>query len=64
MTSTHTDCRSETGITVGLIDALIAILRVLSSRDLTQADVVEALKDLSTDADFETLLSALSAAQQ
>lgn len=54
-----TECRSETGITVGLVDALISILRVLSPRDLTEHEVVEALKDLKDDPDFATLLSAL-----
>jgi hypothetical protein len=42
---TSTDCRDDTGITVGLIDGLIAIVRVLVQRDLTAPEVVEALKD-------------------
>jgi len=58
-TTTHTDCRSEIGITVGLIDALISILRVLSPRDLTADEIKEALKDLKADSDFDTLLKAL-----
>ena len=61
MTQTHTECRSETGITVGLVDALISILRVLSPRDLTEQEVTEALKDLKEDPDFKTLLDALTA---
>ncbi len=44
MPDTHTDCRSEEGITVGLVDALISILRVLAKRDLTTPAVREALK--------------------
>ena len=60
MTQTHTECRSETGITVGLIDAFISILRVLSPRDLTDQEVKEALKDLKEDPDFKTLLNALT----
>lgn len=43
------DCRSEIGITVGLVDALIAILRVIVSRDLTAPAVIEALRDLAQD---------------
>jgi hypothetical protein len=31
----HTDCRSEVGVTVGLIDALISLARVLATRDLS-----------------------------
>ena len=53
------DCRSETGITIGLIDALITINRLLIDRDLTDTDVKEALKDLKADTDFKDLLLVL-----
>lgn len=33
MAECFTDCRSEEGITVGLIDSIITATRVLSSRD-------------------------------
>ena len=35
MSQVHTDCRTEAGVTVGLIDALITICRVLAKRDLS-----------------------------
>lgn len=48
---TTTDCRSEEGITVGLVDAIISISRVLAKRDLSPHAVQEALKDLAADED-------------
>jgi hypothetical protein len=51
-----TDCRAENGITVGLIDALISIARVLVKRDFNDAAVQEALKDLATDEDVAEIL--------
>lgn len=48
------DCRSEEGITAGLIDSLISISRVLAKRDLSGKSLAvrEALKDLYNDEDF------------
>jgi len=51
----HTDCRSEDGITVGLIDSIITSCRVLSSRDLTCEAAVEALRDLRSDSDVSLI---------
>lgn len=51
-------CRSEEGITVGLVDALIAVLRVLAPRDLSAPDVQEALADLLQDPDLRTVQDA------
>jgi hypothetical protein len=51
-------CRSEEGITVGLVDALITIHRVLAVRDLSPAPVQEALADLLEDPDFRTVRDA------
>jgi len=51
------DCRSEVGVTVGLVDGVIAICRVLASRDLSAPEVREALKDLRADEDLNILLS-------
>lgn len=48
-------CRSEDGITVGLVDALIGIMRVLAPRDLSATSVQEALADLLEDPDFRTV---------
>ncbi len=50
-------CRSEEGITVGLVDALIGIMRVLAARDLSPQPVQEALADLLDDPDFRTVRS-------
>lgn len=50
------DCRSPEGITVGLIDALISISRILANRDLTPPGVQEALKDLAEDEDIAKVL--------
>ena len=52
------DCRNEVGVTVGLVDGVIAICRVLAARDLSAPDVREALKDLRADEDLNTLLTA------
>lgn len=55
-TQTSTDCRDETGITVGLIDAIITLARLLKDRDLSAVEVREALADLQTDEDVKYLL--------
>lgn len=49
-------CRSESGITVGLVDAVIAVLRVLAARNLTPPTVQEALADLREDPDLADVL--------
>ena len=51
-----TDCRTEVGVTVGLIDSLIAIARVLAKRDLSPAEAREALADLRSDEDMARVL--------
>lgn len=51
------DCRSEEGITVGLIDSIISICRLLSKRDMEDISIKEALKDLSADEDFNFILN-------
>ncbi len=52
-----TDCREETGITVGLIDSIITQCRLLRKRDLTSKEVKEALKDLLDDEDLTHIIS-------
>ncbi|MEU9333148.1 hypothetical protein AB0D49_08280 [Streptomyces sp. NPDC048290] len=52
------NCRSEEGITVGLVDAVIGIVRVLAPRDLRAVNVQEALADLFEDRDFQTIQNA------
>ncbi|WP_288446507.1 hypothetical protein [uncultured Chryseobacterium sp.] len=52
------DCRSEEGITIGLIDSLISIARVLAKRDLDESRAIkEALKDLINDEDIDKIIS-------
>ena len=53
----HTDCRSADGVTVGLIDSIIYIARVLRTHNLNTSNVVEALKDLRSDEDVRHLLN-------
>lgn len=50
-----TDCRTEEGITVGLIDSLISIARVLSKRNLSSSEIKEALQDLREDEDVNVI---------
>lgn len=52
------DCRSEAGVTVGLIDAIISICRIAAKRDHTDPSVVEALADLRSDEDLVLLLNS------
>jgi hypothetical protein len=51
-----TDCRSDEGVTVALIDSIIGIARVLCGRNLETREVTEALKDLRNDEDVKSLL--------
>lgn len=57
ITEIYSDCRSEEGITIGLVDALISISRILSKRDLNSPQIKEALKDLVGDEDLKFILS-------
>lgn len=53
------DCRSEEGITIGLIDSIISICRILARRDLEQTDnIKEALIDLAHDEDVHKVTVA------
>lgn len=63
---TVTDCRSEEGITVGLIDSLISISRVLHVRlqDELPTAVVDALQDLGSDFDFNYIATKAQLAWQ
>ncbi|MBX4189829.1 hypothetical protein KW791_00825 [Candidatus Parcubacteria bacterium] len=53
---TSTDCRDEDGITVGLVDSIISIARILVKRDLASPAVSEALKDLQNDEDVSKVV--------
>lgn len=50
-----TDCRQQTGITVGLLDGLIAQIRIIRDRNLKPDEIIEVFKDLADDEDFEWL---------
>lgn len=54
------DCRSYDGVTIGLIDALISVSRILAHRDFgrpyAKPPVREALRDLDEDADVRAVL--------
>lgn len=60
MNHAHTDCRDEIGITVGLLDTLITVCRILKHRDLSSAEVLEALKDLRQDEDVSMIFAVSS----
>jgi DNA-binding CsgD family transcriptional regulator len=51
------DCRSEIGITVGVVDALITMCRLLALRDFSAPEVREALKDLRSDEDVRRVFN-------
>jgi len=53
-----TDCRSEEGITTGLVDSLITICRILAKRDLSPLPVQEALVDYFHEEDVDAILNA------
>lgn len=55
------DCRSEVGITIGLIDCILSISRVLAPRlagidTRIDSPIAEALKDLGDDMDLHSIL--------
>lgn len=52
----HTDCRSQVGITIGLIDAIISISRILVDRDWDQPEIQEALADLRQDDNLHQIM--------
>lgn len=57
--ATTTDCRTEDGITVGLVDSLITIGRILKQRLVmlkSTPAIEEALKDLKNDTDLKFIL--------
>lgn len=63
MAEHSTNCRSADGIATGLIDGIIASLRVLH-RHYPNADISEALKDLADDEDFNWLLEKMEATER
>ena len=58
MEEVHSDCRTEEGITIGLIDSLIFICRELARKDLSSEMVQSTLRDFRNDADVKKLFNA------
>jgi hypothetical protein len=42
------ECNSEIGITIGLIDSIMASANALHGRDWNHCDIIEAIKDLKS----------------
>lgn len=62
---TFTDCRSEAGVTVGLVDAVITCCRLLAVRDLALDPAVqEAVADLRADEDVHAVACAEQAGRK
>lgn len=59
---TSSDCRTEDGVTVGLIDSVITMLQLLKDRDLTSEAAQAALKDLASQEGFASVLRAVAGA--
>ena len=53
------DCREEDGITIGLMDGIIAQVRILRDRKLKSKEIKEVFKDLADDEDFEWLCNKI-----
>lgn len=54
------DCRSEDGITIGIIDGIITLARLGAIRDLSSPNIKSALKDLIQDEDLKYILNYLN----
>jgi hypothetical protein len=54
----YLEAKSEVGITVSLIDAVVAMGALLKLRDLRHPIAADALKDLATDTDLADLVAA------
>lgn len=52
-----TDCRTDEGKTVGLIDSIIFIARILAERDLSSPTIQSALRDFRGDEDVKKLMA-------
>lgn len=49
------NCKSEEGVTISLIDSLMAVAKVINGRDLSHPQIQEAIKDLKSDVDIKSL---------
>lgn len=61
---THTECGSRVGIAVSLVEAIIAISRILWMMDLSSPEVQEALKDLRDTYELTMLVTLETKAPQ
>lgn len=59
MDEVFTDCRSEEGVTIGLLDSIIFIARVLAKRDFQPQEIQSALRDFRNDEDVKKLWDAV-----
>lgn len=64
LTEEEISCRSDEGITVGLVDSFITNLRLFKDRDLSPQSVQEALLDVADDPDFKYFLKELKKAKE
>lgn len=55
----HTDCRSEIGKTVALIDTIITACEFIKDREFDDPNVTEALLDLSSHSGFAIILDRI-----
>lgn len=58
MDEVFTDCRSEEGVTIGLLDSIIFIARVLSKRDFESETIQSALRDFRNDEDVRKIMDS------
>ena len=56
-------CRSDEGITVGIVDSMITSLRVFKGRDLKSQSIQDALLDIGDDPDLQYFLDAVEEAK-
>lgn len=56
---TQTECRSVDGVTVGIIDAIITLYRLMKCRSLESEAVQAALKDLYADPDVHHIFPSV-----
>lgn len=61
---TFTECNSKVGITVALIEGMIATSRVIWMMDLSSKEVQEALKDLNDVYELKMLITSETEAPQ
>lgn len=51
------DCREEHGITIGAIDSIITLARLIVHRNFENPNIKSALRDLQSDEDLKYILN-------